>query len=203
VKNPSGIEMQIKRDYQECTRCHRLDALDYANAPENLDPPHGPADGLFLGKHSVLDCVVCHSPHTGVVQLEQEDKETTRVSCEGCHTNQANNYKVEKHGQMDCVICHMPFMYKLAWEDGTRWMGDVRTHNMGIDPILQHQFSEDGMQAYSAISLDLACRQCHIAGTGVDKSDEQLSDAATDYHTSIKLPAPEEEAEDQSVEQEP
>ena len=44
------------------------------------------------------------------------------------------------------------------------------------------QFSEDGSVSYSQISLDFACRHCHIPDTGLAKTDEELIEAATEYH---------------------
>jgi len=44
------------------------------------------------------------------------------------------------------------------------------------------QFNEDGSVALSQISLDFACRHCHINDTSLAKTDEELISAATDYH---------------------
>jgi hypothetical protein len=126
--------------------------------------------------------VVCHDPHTGVVQLRQAELQTTRTLCENCHFQQA---KVVDHPAVaQCVDCHMPRLIKSAWGDPERFRGDIRTHIMAIDPTQVGQFSEDGTVALSQISLDFACRQCHIEdGMALPKTDEQLVEKATDFHT--------------------
>jgi hypothetical protein len=54
---------------------------------------------------------------------------------------------------------------------------------MAIDPTQVGQFSEDGKTALSQISLDFACRGCHVeGGKASPKTDEQLIDKATGYH---------------------
>jgi len=45
---------------------------------------HEQYEELFQSKHIVLDCVVCHDPHAGVVQIRKADAQTTRTRCENC-----------------------------------------------------------------------------------------------------------------------
>ena len=59
---------------------------------------------------------------------------------------------------------------------------------MAIDPQQVGQFSEDGKTALSQISLDFACRGCHVkAAQPPAKSDEELIEKATGYHTCLHL----------------
>jgi hypothetical protein len=54
---------------------------------------------------------------------------------------------------------------------------------MAIDPYQVGQFTEDGKYAYSQISLDFACRSCHVTGgTATVKTDEELFEKAVNYH---------------------
>ncbi|UCC52855.1 MAG: hypothetical protein JSV68_02595, partial [Anaerolineaceae bacterium] len=142
-------------------------------------------------------CVVCHDPHAGVIQLRQSGEQTTRTSCENCHFKQSQLSKNEKHGRVDCIDCHMPRVTKSALGDPEIFSGDLRTHLMAIDPQQVGQFNEEGTVALSQLSLDFACRSCHSPnGTALDKSDEELIDMATDYHSLPVLEEPVEEVEE-------
>jgi len=193
ISNPRGIEMKIVRDGEECGRCHRRDNVEQVNASDGFIQHHEQYEELYQSKHLVLDCVDCHDPHVGVVQLRQTGKQTTRTQCENCHFKAAQNQKVERHSAIGvpCIECHMPRLIANAWSNPDLFSGDIRTHVMAIDPNQVGQFSEDGKVAYSQISLNFACRHCHIFGTGLDKTDEELIQAATDYHTPYS-PPPEE-----------
>jgi hypothetical protein len=76
----------------------------------------------------------------------------------------------------------MPFMVKSAVGNVDTFTGDIRTHLMAIDPYQVGQFNEDGSVALSQISLDFACRHCHVNGTAMEKTDDELINAAVDYH---------------------
>jgi hypothetical protein len=80
----------------------------------------------------------------------------------------------------------MPRLIKSAVGDPEKFTGDIRTHMMAIDPLLVEQFieKEDGtVISASQISLNFACRNCHIAGGKAGaKSDEQLIERAVGYH---------------------
>ena len=65
----------------------------------------------------------------------------------------------------------------------TRILADFRTHRIAIDPNQVKQFNEDGSLASTQISLDFACRQCRLQGKGTPKTDQELIDMATGYHT--------------------
>jgi len=77
----------------------------------------------------------------------------------------------------------MPQMIQNTWGDAQKFTGDVRTHRMAIDPSQVHQFNADGSLATMQISLDFACRHCHVEGMVTPKTDQELIQAATGYHT--------------------
>jgi hypothetical protein len=55
---------------------------------------------------------------------------------------------------------------------------------MAINPTQIGQFTADGSAAFSQIGLEFACRSCHIeGGMATTKSDQELIDKATGYHT--------------------
>jgi hypothetical protein len=91
----------------------------------------------------------------------------------------------------------MPRVTKSALGDPEIFSGDLRTHLMAIDPQQIGQFNEEGTVALSQLSLDFACRSCHSPnGTALDKSDEELIDMATDYHSLPVVEEPVEEVEE-------
>jgi hypothetical protein len=197
--SPQGIEMKIDRDSQACGQCHRRGEVEEVDAKGGFIEHHEQYEELYQGKHVTLDCVICHDPHTGVKQLEANDLPTTRTTCEACHFKQSKppaGSTAEKHKGLKCINCHMPKIVKTAWGDPARFTGDIRTHLMAIDPTLIEQYytvtAADGTEkqfAYSQISLNSACRNCHIPDTALAKSDEELTAAATNFHTQA-APAP-------------
>jgi hypothetical protein len=53
--------------------------------------------------------VVCHDPHTLVVQLRQAGEQTTRTECQNCHFQQAKFQDSAIHpNAAACIDCHMP-----------------------------------------------------------------------------------------------
>ncbi len=184
IANPYGVALKVDRSGEACGDCHRRNAVEVVDAKNGFIDHHEQYEELYQSKHLTLDCVVCHNPHTGVVQLRQEQKPTTRTQCVNCHYQEAQNAKVAKHAalRVACETCHMPRIGKSAWGDAAKFTGDIRTHLMAIDPTQTAQFSEDGKTALSQIGLDFACKSCHIPGTAVEKSDEVLKAAAVGYH---------------------
>jgi Zn finger protein HypA/HybF involved in hydrogenase expression len=128
--------------------------------------------------------VVCHDPHKLVIQSREAGEQPTRTRCQNCHFKEAQYQNNSQHTVMNlqCVECHMPRIIKSAWGDPEKFTGDIRTHIMAIDPNQVGQFSEDGKTAFSQISLDFACRHCHVEGVALPKTDEELKAAATGYH---------------------
>jgi hypothetical protein len=201
--NPLAFRPIVDRDGQACGECHSRGTVEEVNASNGFIQHHEQYEELFQGKHVALDCVVCHDPHTGVVQLRQTDQQTTRTSCENCHFSEAQNFKLEPHPR-ECVSCHMPRLTKNAVGDPERFTGDIRTHLMAIDPFQVGQFTEDGTVALSQLSLDYACRHCHVpAGDGFasPKTDEELIEAAVNFHLPpTPTPAPPAPAEETASE---
>ncbi|HKZ55256.1 MAG TPA: multiheme c-type cytochrome [Anaerolineales bacterium] len=184
--NPRGVTLAVERDPELCGACHRRGGVEAVNAKDGFIEHHEQYEELFQSKHVALDCVLCHNPHTLVVQLRQEAVQTTRTACENCHFRQARYQDSQIHPNVaTCVDCHMPRIVKSAWGDAAQFSGDIRTHLMAIDSALIHQFSEDGMTSLSQVSLDFACRQCHYEGSarGTVKTDEELMEKAEGYHT--------------------
>lgn len=180
MTNPRGISMKIERDAELCGECHRREAVEEVNAKDGFIEHHEQYEELFQGKHAVLDCVQCHDPHTGVVQLRQAGEQTTRTQCQNCHFEQAKYIEGQLHATFKCIECHMPKIVKSAWGDPDKFSGDIRTHLMAIDPDQIGQFSGDGTTALSQIGLDFACRHCHNGALA--KTDEELMQLAKGIH---------------------
>jgi hypothetical protein len=184
VSSPSGFQMKVERDSELCGGCHRHNESSPVDAKDGFIDHQEQYEELFQGKHALLRCVQCHDPHSGVVQLSRAGEPTTRITCKQCHQKEAAYQKGAQHSimQMDCIICHMPKIIKTAWGDAAKFKGDLRTHRVAINPNQIAQFSEDGATALPEIGLDYACRQCHLPNTQLAKTDEELIQAATDYH---------------------
>ena len=184
VENPRGVAMKVIRDSEECGACHRRGDVEQINAKGGFIEHHEQYEELYQSKHLALECVDCHDPHTGVVQLREADVQTTRTTCEACHFMQAKFQNNEKHGSfVKCIDCHMPRIAKTAWGNADLFTGDIRVHIMAIDPYQVGQFNEDGTVALSQISLDFACRHCHVdGGIAPVLTDEALIEAAVGYH---------------------
>ncbi len=186
ANNPITIDMKVDRDAKACGICHSRGAIEAVDASGGFIQHHEQYEELFQGKHVTIDCVVCHDPHEGVIQLRQEGVQTTRTTCENCHFGMANNAENEVHGRFaDCIDCHMPKVTKSAVGDPAQFTGDIRTHLMAINPTLTSQFNEDGSISSSELALDFACRGCHNDSNnaiGPQVTDAELQAAATGYH---------------------
>jgi hypothetical protein len=185
---PQSINMLIDRDSESCGSCHARGGVEQVNASDGFINHHEQYEELFQSKHITIDCVVCHDPHQGVVQLRQQELPTTRTTCTQCHFEQARNQENELHQRMgvECVDCHMPRLTKSAVGDAAAFTGDIRTHMMAIDPYQVEQFSEDGTVANSQLSLSFACRSCHNPdGRARMKTDMELIESAIGYHTFV------------------
>ena len=182
--NPYGVALQVDRHPAQCGECHRRGSIEEVNASGGFIQHHEQYEELFQSKHAVIDCVQCHNPHAGVVQLRQAEAQTVRTTCENCHFEKAKFQKNEIHVALDvaCVDCHMPRITKSAVGNSDEFTGDIRTHMMGIDVDQVEQFNEEGNVALSQVSLNFACRHCHVPGSSVDLTDEELQAGATGYH---------------------
>lgn len=185
AENPIVVNAKIDRDAESCGACHSRGAIEEVDASNGFIQHHEQYEELFQSKHIALDCVVCHDPHTGVVQLREAELPTVKTNCENCHFVEAQ-YEAGHNdiGGVDCIDCHMPRITKSAVGDPEMFMGDLRTHIMAIDPNQVEQFNEDGTVALSQISLNFACRSCHNPdGRAPEVSDEALISLAVGYHT--------------------
>jgi hypothetical protein len=185
LTNPRGFSMQIERDSEMCGKCHRRDAVESVNAANGFIEHHEQYEEQFQSKHATLDCVLCHNPHQGVIQLRQAKAQTTRTTCQNCHFEQAKVQSAAHAAlKLDCVECHMPRIVRTAVGDAAKFTGDIRTHLMAIDPDSLTSLSADGKTANSQIGLDFACKHCHVAGgKATVKTDDQLKALAKGYHT--------------------
>ena len=194
ANNPLTVDMRIDRDSEACRSCHVPGESVVVNAADGFIQHHDQYQDLFQGKHAAIDCVVCHDPHTGVVQLRENELQTTLTSCENCHFKESQSTKNEKHGRVECIDCHMPKLIQNALGNPETFTGDMRTHRMAIDPQQDGQFTEDGTVVLPQISLDFACRSCHSPnGSATDKTNEELIEMATNYHAPLVVEGPVEE----------
>lgn len=185
VGDPHGVAMQVDRSSEQCGECHVRGGAEAVNASGGFIKHHEQYEELFQSKHLTLECVDCHDPHAGVVQLRQAELPTTRTQCQNCHFEQAKYQDSEVHTAMgvECIECHMPRVTKSAVGNADMFTGDIRTHLMAIDPDQIGQFTEDGSVALSELGLDFACRHCHVAGgQATAKTDAQLTERAFGYH---------------------
>jgi hypothetical protein len=186
VENPLAYNLLIDREPASCGQCHvRGEGPETVPASGGFIRHHEQYDELFQSKHSVINCVTCHDPHEGVIQLRQTGVQTTRTQCADCHFREEKYQNIEIHQlvNVSCIDCHMPHVTKSAVGDADRFAGDIRTHMMAINYELESQFTEDGLFALPQLSLDFACRSCHIEdGLGRPRSVEVLRDAAIGYH---------------------
>ena len=184
VAAPRSVRMEKDRDSELCGECHLRGGSEAVDASGGFIKHHEQYEELFQSKHLTLTCVTCHDPHVGVVQLRKAGEQTTRTQCENCHFKQAKHQESAVHPMVaDCIDCHMPRVTKSAVGNAEKFTGDIRTHLMAIDPDQTGQFSEDGSVALSQLSLDFACRSCHVeGGSATPKTDEELRDKADGYH---------------------
>ncbi len=182
--SPYGVAMKIDRTSNACGDCHLRGEPEGINASGGFIKHHEQYEELFQSKHRAIDCVACHDPHEGVIQNRIEGTPTTRVQCESCHFQNAQYQASDvMKSVVDCVDCHMPRLVKSALGDAEAYTGDIRTHLWAIDPLATSQFTEDGSEAISQISLDWACKSCHRdGGTASVKTDDELKDEAIGYH---------------------
>jgi hypothetical protein len=195
VSNPRGFAMKVNRDPEECGACHRRGGVEAVNASGGFIKHHEQYEELFQSKHVTIDCVTCHDPHAGVIQLRKAQVAdpavlTVRTTCENCHHEQDKYQNSDVHPALtECIDCHMPRVTKSATGNAEWFTGDIRTHMMGINPFQIEQFSEDGSVALSEIGLNFACRHCHRDGGPASvKTDEELINQAVGYHARTESP---------------
>jgi predicted CXXCH cytochrome family protein len=180
VSNPKGIHMLVYQSSGLCRQCHEYiptAALDVKNGFIQHSDQYG---DLTQSKHQMLDCLTCHDPHSGVVQLQLTGQQTTKLLCQDCHWQEAQFQNNPTHVSLNitCTDCHMPHLIQSGSANAQGFTGDMRTHVVAIDPRKISQFNGDGSLASGQISLEYACRHCH----GATKSDAELLIAASGYH---------------------
>ena len=182
--DPHGMHLEVDRSSAQCGECHLRGSPEAVNASGGFIKHHEQYEELFQSKHLTIQCVDCHDPHVGVVQLRIAGEQTTRTQCENCHFQEAKYQDSEVHlAVTECIDCHMPRVSKSAVGNAAKFTGDIRTHMMGIDAEQIGQFTEDGSEALSQIGLDFACRSCHVEdGSATVKTDEELIEKAYGYH---------------------
>jgi hypothetical protein len=181
VQNPRGVQMTIDRDAETCGACHARGATGEVSVQDGFIQHHDQYQDLFVGKHAALDCVTCHDPHSGVVQLRQAEVQTTRIQCGDCHFQQAQFLNHPTFAR--CIDCHMPRLIQSAWGQPEEFTADIRTHLVAIDPNQIGQFNEEGTAALAQIGLNYACRSCHTQGSfATPKTDEELIERAARIH---------------------
>jgi len=185
VSDPYGVAMKIDRTSASCTSCHFRGDKTVIDASGGFIKHHEQGEELMQTKHAALSCVACHDPHAGVVQLRKAELPTTKVACESCHIDKAEQQKsAAMKSFVDCVECHMPRIVKSALGDPEQHSGDIRSHLFMINPTGAPQFTEDGSASMPWVSLDFACKSCHRdGGTASVKTDQELIDEATNYHS--------------------
>lgn len=190
VNHPMSFRMDIDRDAESCGSCHLRGSVGEVAASDGFISHQYEYQDLFPGKHAILDCVQCHDPHAGVVQLREAGRPPVQTTCENCHFQETAVQNVAVHGRINvkCVDCHMPELVKSAVGNAAMFTGDLPTHAVAINPTLINQFTEDGTVALPQISLDFSCRGCHSSdGFASVKTDAELLAAAGGYHTPIPV----------------
>jgi predicted CXXCH cytochrome family protein len=180
ANDPKSVSMQIERDSASCRECHLYVPPASLDVKDGFIQNSDQFGDLSQSKHQILDCLTCHDPHSGVVQLRIDHQQTSRLLCQDCHYKEAQFQNNPRHvvNNIGCTDCHMPRLIQVGSANPQAFTGDMRTHVIAIDPRTVSQFNEDGTLASGQISLDYACRRCH----GVSKPDDELITAATGYH---------------------
>jgi hypothetical protein len=180
VTNPKGIHMLVDNSSDLCRQCHEYVPTSQLVVQDGFIVHADQYGDLTQSKHQVLDCLTCHDPHSGVVQLAQAGQPSTKLQCQDCHWQEAQFQSNPRHVALNiaCTACHMPHLIESGTANLKGFMGDMVTHVMAIDPLKVSQFNTDGSLATGQISLDYACRHCH----GTTLSDAQLISAASGYH---------------------
>jgi predicted CXXCH cytochrome family protein len=180
ANDPKGVRLLVERDSELCQGCHEYVPTASLDVNNGFIQHSDQLGDLSQSKHLILDCLNCHDPHSGVVQLQQEDIQTTQLLCQDCHYKEAQFQNNPRHTAVNigCTDCHMPRLIQAGSANPQSFTGDMRTHVVAIDPLNISQFNEDGSLASGQISLDFACRRCH----GMTKTNEELLANASGYH---------------------
>jgi hypothetical protein len=189
ASNPQGVHMQVPSGSEACRQCHEYVPTAELTISNGFIQHSDQYGDLSQSKHQVLDCLTCHDPHSGVVQLKEAGLQTTTLQCQDCHWQEAQFQSNPRHLEFNiaCTDCHMPHLIQSGSANLVGYMGDLPTHVVAIDPRKINQFNADGSLATGQISLDYACRHCH----GLTLTDAELTAAASGYHDiPTTLPTP-------------
>ncbi len=180
AENPQGVRLTVDRDPGLCRECHEYVPTAELTIKDGFIQHSDQYGDLSQSKHQILDCLTCHDPHSGIVQLDQANQQSTKILCQDCHWQEAQFQNNPRHVALDigCTDCHMPHLIQSGSANAKGYMGDLPTHVVAIDPRKISQFNPDGSLATGQISLDYACRHCH----GSILSDAELLTAASGYH---------------------
>lgn len=181
VNDPYQVGLTIERDPQLCADCHGLgEQAQVITATNGFISHHDTNIVPFQGVKHIFDCVDCHNPHTTTVHAKGFG---AKVTCDGCHFQEAQNQKITDRKHAQCVDCHMPKMIQQAVADPERFTGDMRVHLMGINPSAVPQFNQKGELVGDYLALDFTCKGCHYEGGRAPVlEDERLQEVATGYH---------------------
>ena len=184
VADPYGVALKVDRTSESCGSCHRRGDVESINASGGFIKHHEQFEEVLQTKHQALSCSTCHDPHKGVVQELKAGNPGARIDCQDCHFKEETTQKSSiMKSMVDCVDCHMPRIVKSAVGNADGYTGDIRAHLWAIDPEATSQFSEDGSEAISQVTLDFACKSCHRdGGSATVKTDEELKAEAIGYH---------------------
>ncbi len=189
ASNPKGIHMQVVTDSSLCRECHEYVPTADLVVRNGFIQHSDQYGDLSQSKHQVLDCLTCHDPHSGVVQLQQAGQSASKLQCSDCHWQEAQFQNNPSHvaNKIGCTDCHMPHLIQSGSANAEGYVGDMATHVEAIDPRKISQFNQDGSLATGQISLDYACKHCH----GATKTDDVLLNAASNYHAiPVSTPTP-------------
>ncbi len=186
--DPWSAPMTIDRAAESCGRCHsRGDDLQTIPASDGLVEHGAQWNEMASSKHRALDCADCHNPHRSALHEDDQHNPDRGIvaSCEGCHFHEAASANSEIMGGFSCEVCHMPPLVRSAVGAADAFAGDMASHQFAInrDPAAE-QFRPDG-SANPWITLDYACRWCHLPDggpMGSPKTDEELAESALGYH---------------------
>jgi hypothetical protein len=180
ITNPPMEAMRVNRDAEACETCHLAGTLDQIEMTDGFVQHHDDYRSPFAAKKEIMDCVDCHDPHRGVVAPRREGLATVSTPCEACHLEQARFDDAALHPPTAaCVDCHMPRLIQNAVADPETLIADMRTHLMQILPLDPGQTDKGDSSGMPFISLDYACRSCHLTDGSVD--DDLLVEAASSY----------------------
>ena len=164
-----------------CGTCHNRDYKSPINASGGFIKHHEQWDEFVTTDHfeKNMTCNTCHDPHQRVIW----DGEGITKKCNECHTDDVAiiNHSVGA----SCIDCHMPYAAKSGTKRGqSGYVGDVRSHLMGIIPDENSMFTEDGAwvkdddEREAALSPAYSCMGCHNNDPDDNIPDKTLAQAA-------------------------